>query len=101
MSEDSNIQTYLRVRPSKQPSGYVTVDEMEKNSLKFNLPPNFKSDYINNTKKAFGFNFSGVLDMGVSQDDVFKKVGVAAVQNAVDGYNSTIFACKQPPYTFV
>ena len=33
--------------------------------------------------------------MTANQDDVFKKVGTAAVQNALDGFNSTIFAYGQ------
>ena len=39
--------------------------------------------------------FNGVIDARASQDDVFKKVGTAAVQNAIDGFNSTIFAYGQ------
>jgi hypothetical protein len=33
--------------------------------------------------------------MTASQDDVFKRVGIDAVKNALDGYNSTIFAYGQ------
>ena len=96
MSEDSNIQTFLRIRPSKMPSGYFAVDDLEPNSLRFTLPDsiNFKTDVINNTKKLHAFHFNGVIPMNASQDDVFNKVGNAAVQNALEGYNSTIFACK-------
>ena len=96
MSEDSNIQTFLRVRPSKSPSNYFGVDDLEPNSLRFTLPDsdNFKTEVINNTKKSHVFHFNGVIPMNASQDDVFNKVGSAAVQNALEGYNSTIFACK-------
>lgn len=96
MADDSNIMTFMRIRPSKNPSGYISVDELEPTHLKFNLPSNFKSDYINNSKKNFGFKFNGILPMSTNQEEVFQKVGTAAVANALDGYNSTIFACKQP-----
>ena len=105
MSKDSaaegNIQTFLRIRPSKKPSGYFSiVDEDEegrsvKGSLQVTLPDNFKSDYVNNSLLKHSFQFNGVIDMSASQEEVFDRVGVAAVQNALDGFNSTIFAYGQ------
>lgn len=92
---DGNIQVYLRIRPSKQSSNYFLIDDLEPDSLSFNLPDSYKSEYINNTKLKHHFNFNGVLDMAASQEDVFKKVGVEAVQNALDGFNSTVFAYGQ------
>jgi kinesin family protein 6/9 len=92
---EANIQTYLRVRPSKAPSGYFKQDEIETGSLAVSLPSNFKSDYINNSKLQHSFHFNGIIESTATQDDVFKKVGVAAVQNAIEGFNSTIFAYGQ------
>lgn len=95
MSEgDTSIETFLRIRPSKKPSGYFATDELEPNSLKFTLPHNFRSEVINNSKKTHGFHFNGVIGMGATQEEVFNTVGVRAVQNALEGFNSTIFACK-------
>jgi len=95
---ESNILTFLRVRPSKSPSGYFTQDELEQNSLSFNLPKPVKNDlseHINNSKLQHNFHFNGIIDANATQDEVFKKVGVAAVQNAIEGFNSTIFAYGQ------
>ena len=92
---EANIQTFLRIRPSKAPSGYFTQDEIEQGSLQVSLPSNFKTDYINNSKLQHAFHFNGIIDANATQDDVFKKVGVAAVQNAIEGFNSTIFAYGQ------
>lgn len=92
---DSNIQVFLRVRPSKNPSGYFHKDDLETNRLGFTLPDNYKADYVNNSKLKHSFLFNGIVDMTATQDEVFKKVGVAAVQNAIDGFNSTIFAYGQ------
>lgn len=90
---DTSIQTFLRIRPSKKPSGYFAADDLEPNSLKFTLPHNFRSEVINNSKKTHGFHFNGVIAMAATQEDVFNTVGVKAVQNALEGFNSTIFAC--------
>jgi len=108
---EGNIQTFLRVRPSKNPSGYFFQDDLDKNTLCFSLPDNFKSDYVNNSKLKHEFHFNGILPMSATQEDVFKAVGSAAVKNALDGYgviiagknltyviprfNSTIFAYGQ------
>ena len=86
-SGDGNIQTFLRIRPSKRPSGYFHQDELDKDALVFSLPENLASDYINNSKLKHGFRFNGIIDASATQDDVFKKVGAEAVQNALDGFN--------------
>lgn len=96
MSGEGNIQVFLRVRPSKNPSGYFQHDDLEKDRINFNLPDNFRSsDYINNSKLKYSFQFNGIVDASASQEDVFKRVGVPAVQNAIDGFNSTVFAYGQ------
>jgi kinesin family protein 6/9 len=90
-----NIQTFLRIKPSKKPSGYFNQEELDPDALSFALPANFKSEYINNSKLHHNFRFNGIIDDKANQDDVFKKVGMGAVQNALDGFNSTIFAYGQ------
>eukprot|EP01035_Chromulina_nebulosa_P018171 gene18171-23829_t len=94
---DSNIQTFLRIRPSKSPSGFFRIDDIHQSSLHFNLPENYKpaTDYVNNTKLHHSFHFHGIIPMTSTQDDVFKRVGADAVRNALEGYNSTIFAYGQ------
>lgn len=82
---ESNILTFLRIRPSKKPSGYFSQDELEPNSLNFLLPDNVKAEYINNSKTKYSFHFNGILPMNATQEEVFKKVGQVAVQNAMDG----------------
>jgi kinesin family protein 6/9 len=92
---ESNIQTFLRIRPSKTPSGFFAADELEKDSINVVLPDNYHEDYINNSKLRYSFHFNGVLEMNASQDDVFQRVGAPAVLNALEGFNSTIFAYGQ------
>lgn len=93
---EGNIQTFLRIKPSKNPSGFFSQDELENNTMLVTLPENFRSsDYINNTKNKYSFTFNGIIPMDADQEIVFKKVGVAAVNNALEGFNSTIFAYGQ------
>ena len=96
---DGNIQIFLRIRPSKRPSGYFQISEPHEESANTNLavrlPDTYKDDYVNNTKLRYDYSFNGIFPMEANQEDVFKKVGVAAVQNALDGFNSTIFAYGQ------
>ena len=91
MSKDSkkqaegNILTFLRIRPSKKPSGYFSTDDLDTKTLVFNKPDHLKSEIINNSKARHEFHFNGILAMDATQEDVFKLVGAAAVQNALDG----------------
>lgn len=91
MSRDSskqsegNILTFLRIRPSKKPSGYFVTDDLDIKTLIFHKPEHLKSEIINNSKLRHEFHFNGILPMDSSQEDVFKLVGAAAVRNALDG----------------
>jgi kinesin family protein 6/9 len=84
-SGEANIQTFLRIRPSKKPSGYFAIDDLDTTRISFTKPENLKSEYINNSKLRYDFQFNGILPMETTQEDVFKKVGTAAVQNALEG----------------
>ena len=54
---EANIQTFLRIRPSKKPSGYF--EEVNGESIKFMLPENSDTaNFINNSKLKHQFHFS-------------------------------------------
>ncbi|CAM9586109.1 unnamed protein product [Scytosiphon promiscuus] len=93
----SHIRTFLRVRPSKRPSGFINVDEYDKTKLGFHVPVETKDgEYVNNTRTSHNFKFDGVLgEKATQQEDVFAKIGKGAVYNVLDGYNSTVFAYGQ------
>ncbi|KAG5179598.1 P-loop containing nucleoside triphosphate hydrolase protein [Tribonema minus] len=94
--EDGNIRTYLRIRPSKNPSGLFAQDEEDVTRLKFDIPVDLKSgEVINNTQTRHEFKFNGVLGANATQEQVFDSIGKDAVLNVLDGYNSTIFAYGQ------
>jgi kinesin family protein 6/9 len=91
-TSSEGISIYLRLKPSKLASGYISQDTPS--SLKFHVPRS-NDDLINNTRTDYSFKFNGVLGMEVRQEEVYDTVGSSAVQNAIDGYNSTIFAYGQ------
>ena len=92
---DQNISTFLRIKPSKRPSGFIEPDVLEPGSIRVNLPESYRSDYVDNTRLNHAFTFDGILDMNCTQDDAFKQVGIPAVRNALDGFNSTVFVYGQ------
>lgn len=90
----SGIEVFLRLKPSKVPSGYFSRDDLDENIFICQIP---KSDdqIVNNSKSRHVFKFNHILEDNVNQDDVFRAVGAPAVQNALDGFNSTVFAYGQ------
>lgn len=87
-SGDGNIQTFLRIRPSSKPSGFFLQNDLYPETLQVNLPESYRSqsqEYINNSKLRHQYHFNGIINMDATQEQVFSKVGVAAVQNALDG----------------
>eukprot|EP00520_Triparma_pacifica_P006766 CAMPEP_0118637634 /NCGR_PEP_ID=MMETSP0785-20121206/3254_1 /TAXON_ID=91992 /ORGANISM="Bolidomonas pacifica, Strain CCMP 1866" /LENGTH=447 /DNA_ID=CAMNT_0006528827 /DNA_START=3 /DNA_END=1343 /DNA_ORIENTATION=+ len=94
-SDNKGIQIFLRLRPSKKPSGWIEKDEADYRQLKFHVPLQGRDLIVNNTRTDYRFKFNGILDMEAGQEEVFDKVGSQAVLNALDGFNSTIFAYGQ------
>jgi hypothetical protein len=83
---EMNIQTFLRIKPSKNASGFFNSEEKEGENtatISVNLPDNFRSEYIDNSKLNHIFHFNGIIHANASQEDVFKIVGSSAVQNAI------------------
>ncbi|CAM9192770.1 unnamed protein product, partial [Sphacelaria rigidula] len=92
----NHIRTFLRIRPSTRPSGFIKIDEFDKARLDFHVPLEHRdSEYVNNTRTTHKFKFDGVLGEKSTQEDVFAKIGKGAVANVLDGYNSTVFAYGQ------
>jgi kinesin family protein 6/9 len=102
----SGIDVFLRVKPSPGPST-VSQSDFDDSVVKFSKQLRLKiadnGDNDNNSKKTKcsqiangqAFVFNGVLDQEATQEDVFHKVGIPAVENVLEGYNSTIFAYGQ------
>ncbi|KAG2455162.1 hypothetical protein HYH02_000978 [Chlamydomonas schloesseri] len=90
--ENDSVRVFVRVRPAT--SQELTHDKHEQclsvigsRSIQLNIKEK------QNTTHAF--NFDQVLPENTTQQDVFDLAGVAAVDNCLAGYNSSIFAYGQ------
>ena len=67
------IQIFLRVKPSKKPSGWIHVDEADDRALNFHVPK-AEDLIVNNTRTDYRFKFNGILQEHARQEEVFDKV---------------------------
>ncbi|ETV64772.1 hypothetical protein H257_18407 [Aphanomyces astaci] len=97
---EESIRALVRIRPSAplrdeiDPSVVIIPDK----SVRRCLEPDATSINIVNFKQGADkrqFSVDGLLLDTATQDDVFKAVGMRVVDNAVDGYNGSIFAYGQ------
>ena len=99
-SSSSSIKIFLRVRPhlkkrrSEEEEEKFDVDP-DAGSCKFDVPVDTVSDVVNNSRTSFRFKFEGVLGMDSTQEDVFETVARGPIDNALAGFNATIFAYGQ------
>nr|CCA23637.1 kinesinlike protein KIF6 putative [Albugo laibachii Nc14] len=91
---DSNIRIYLRIKPSRKPSGFFHWDE-EVSAFKYEIPKDNASGLVDNSRTKFNFRFDSVIGVDAKQAEVFDRVGRPCVENALDGFNSTVFAYGQ------
>jgi kinesin family member 6/9 len=78
-----------------QSSGFFAFDE-DHGMVRFDVPPESK-DLLgpNNSRTQYDFRFDGLFGMKVTQETVFETLARPAVENALAGYNATIFAYGQ------
>lgn len=55
----SHIRTFLRIRPSKRPSGYIKVDEYDKTRLGFHVPVETRDGEVRRVRGGGGYRVSG------------------------------------------
>ena len=98
---NTQIQVFARIRPSRNAakSQYV-LEDGKKLTVKHTHAAaahsvNSSNDYVNNTKDQYEYTFAGILDESSKQEDVFETIAKPAIQNCMEGYNSTIFAYGQ------
>jgi len=95
-NESSSIAVFLRIRPSKSPSGYFQQDEIDESQITVQVPKqSLEEQTVDNSQKQYAFRFNGILDPSSKQDDIFRKIGAPAVRNVLEGWNSTVFAYGQ------
>ncbi|KAK1942247.1 Kinesin-like protein KIF6 [Phytophthora citrophthora] len=92
--EESNIRIFLRVKPSRKPSGFFSWDD-DTNTMKYDIPRDIAAGLINNSRTSYKFRFDSVIGMEAKQEEVFDRVGRPCVDSALNGFNSTVFAYGQ------
>ncbi|EAS00681.2 kinesin motor catalytic domain protein (macronuclear) [Tetrahymena thermophila SB210] len=89
----SQLQVYARLKPTDNAS---IAYEIDKSSKRLTIGQKYnKAGFINNMKETMDFNFTDILDINATQEQVFQQVAVPVVLNCLDGYNGTIFAYGQ------
>jgi len=94
----SACKVFLRVRPSKRPSGFFSLDMGPSGNglVEFNLPADVDRELVHNSRSgSHKYTFDGHFDMRCSQDAVFDEVAKEAVDSALNGFNATVFAYGQ------
>jgi kinesin family member 6/9 len=99
-SAASAIDIFLRVRPHKGRRHYEVaepdvLDKTGTRRIKFTVSKDLSSDVVNNHQEEYNFQFGNVFDQDALQEEIFEQVAVQAVNNVLDGYNSTVFAYGQ------
>jgi len=97
-----SISVYGRIRPpdknKKRRHGtgdYEVIETEEGPLVRLKIPKNVSAGYVNNQLVNRMFPFTGVLSMETTQNEVFKTVAMPVIEDALSGYNGTIFAYGQ------
>jgi len=91
-SKSARVEVFARVKPCKQPSGYLAIEE---NKLTFDIPKDDRGGYVNHQKEHFDFTFDHIFPPETMQDEIFDNVAKGVINNVLDGYNGTVFAYGQ------
>ncbi|XP_066282869.1 kinesin-like protein KIF6 [Branchiostoma lanceolatum] len=90
------IKIFCRVKPTKGKTGLYEVDEEESGGPKLSFfVPKDQTQIVNNTKEEYNFRFQRVFEQQTKQEEVFEHVAQPVIDNAISGYNGTIFAYGQ------
>ena len=97
-----SCRVFLRVRPSRRPSGFFALSGgAGGGGVEFSLPADVDRDLVHTSARGAGgaaahrYAFDGHFDMDCSQDAVFDSVARDAVDAALGGFNATVFAYGQ------
>lgn len=95
----SPIEVFLRIRPSsnKHNDDYFYIDDIDESKITFRAKSTINDSNlnVNNSKTKHSFKFNGILNSETKQDEVFHHIGAPAVNNVLQGLNSTVFAYGQ------
>ena len=108
-----NIETYLRIKPyipenntndtiitqkPENPLINYQIDKNQKNKIYISSsysPDPKNNNYLNNKKNFYEFKFNEIFESNTSQQKISEILVPKIINNAIDGYNSTIFCYGQ------
>ena len=102
----SNIETYLRIKPyisekQEKLENLLINYQIDKNQPnKIYLSSSYSEDpknnnYLNNKKNSYEFKFNGIFEHDTTQEKISEILIPKIINNATEGYNSTIFCYGQ------
>ncbi|XP_071963656.1 kinesin-like protein KIF6 [Antedon mediterranea] len=91
------IRIFCRIKPTKGKIGLYDIedDEDSYSQLSFVVPRELAAGFINNKKQEYKFAFEALFDKHAKQEEIFNQVAKGVLDNALQGYNGTIFAYGQ------
>eukprot|EP00661_Eupelagonemidae_sp_cell13_P006507 gene6508-3878_t len=90
----AGIRIAVRVRPTKNPSGFWSMSR-EKGTLEFDIPREVADGLVNNSRTTHKFKFDNMVSMDATQSDVFDELARPVIDDALNGFNATLFAYGQ------
>ncbi|PHJ22865.1 kinesin-related protein 3a, partial [Cystoisospora suis] len=96
--KQTDVQVYLRMRPTPEPTPLLGVRGEHKNILVARLPrkeDDLIQGVVDNSKQEHTFHFDAVFPMDTTQEKVFEVVAIPVLHNLMKGINGTIFAYGQ------
>uniref|UniRef100_A0A8C4NJK3 Kinesin-like protein n=1 Tax=Eptatretus burgeri TaxID=7764 RepID=A0A8C4NJK3_EPTBU len=91
------IQIFARIRPTKKPTGFHSIEESENEDpkLEFMVPHDLADGFVNNKREIYKFTFQKVFNQKTKQEEIFEAIARSVADSALSGYNGTIFAYGQ------
>lgn len=92
MSED-HIKVVCRIRPANQREGTGTGSSGVRKCL--SIPEDSNTVFLNSKPESKAFPFDLAADENVTQDEIFREVGLPITRSCLEGYNGTILCYGQ------
>ncbi|CAK8689279.1 uncharacterized protein LOC143459543 [Clavelina lepadiformis] len=93
------VKVFCRVKPVDDNSlvvNYNVKDGFNQNgTMEFQVPQDFVARHTQNMSSTYKFKFDQVFDQLVGQLDIYQAVAKPIVENALNGFNGTVFVYGQ------
>ena len=99
---NTNIKVYIRARPPavSSESDFLEVDADDKRKLCIKDPRQTGEDE-KQKHSEISFQYDHVFWTDVQQSEVFTQAATPLLENVLNGYNASCFACKYMAFTIL